>query len=133
MTTIEGDTFLLYLYGTLMRDGCRNKAISDQKFLREAETTAEYQLLDLGSFPGLVRVEEGGRKVKGELWEIHKSRIPLLDSIEGAPNMYRMESIHVEGETRPVYSYFFKLRSKNPTIYEGARWNNGRERRIYDY
>jgi gamma-glutamylcyclotransferase (GGCT)/AIG2-like uncharacterized protein YtfP len=125
---IEGDNFLLFVYGTLMRDGSRNMAISDQAFIREAVTKTGYQLLDLGSYPGLVRVDQDGRQVSGELWEIHKSRMSLLDRIEGAPVMYRMEAVEIEGETREVYSYFFKVRvnSQNIPVLEGNRWENKR-------
>lgn len=98
----------------------------DQKFIREAETLPEYQLLDLGSYPGLVRVDEAGKKIKGELWEINKARITLLDSIEGAPTLYRMEAVHIDGEEQQVYSYFFKLRSAKTPIYEHQRWDNKR-------
>ncbi|MFX8039921.1 gamma-glutamylcyclotransferase family protein, partial [Acinetobacter baumannii] len=78
----KGDTFLLFVYGTLMRDGSRNRAIADQTFIREAVTKTGFQLLDLGSYPGLVRVDQDGRQVSGELWEIHNSRMSLLDQIE---------------------------------------------------
>ena len=126
---IKGDKFLFFCYGTLMRDGVRNRAIKDQDFVREAKTTAECQLLDLGSFPGLVRVDADGRQVHGELWEVSTNRIPLLDQIEGAPVLYRMETVNIEGEEQPVYTYFFKLRAKhgNAPVLEGNRWDNKRK------
>jgi gamma-glutamylcyclotransferase (GGCT)/AIG2-like uncharacterized protein YtfP len=123
---IDGDKFLLFVYGTLMRDGIRNKAIKDQKFLRDVKTTPEYAMLDLGSYPGLVRVENGGRQIEGELWEIDTPRIELLDQIEGAPNLYRMEEVKIDGEDGPIYAYFFRLRTKNTPIYEASRWDNTR-------
>lgn len=125
---IKSDTFLLFVYGTLMRDGSRNRAIADQKFVREAVTKTGYQLLDLGSYPGLVRVEQDGRQIDGELWEIHNSRMTLLDQIEGAPSLYRMEAVDIDGEDREVYSYFFKLRIRNANapILENNRWTNTR-------
>lgn len=125
---MDGDNFLLFVYGTLMRDGSRNRAIADQTFVREAVTLPGFQLLDLGSFPGIVRVEQDGRQVHGELWRISTNRITLLDQIEGAPDLYRMEKIEIEGESGPVYSYFFKLRAnrdKAPVL-ESNRWDNKR-------
>jgi gamma-glutamylcyclotransferase (GGCT)/AIG2-like uncharacterized protein YtfP len=120
------DSFLLFVYGTLMRDGSRNRAIADQTFIREAVTKTGYQLLDLGSYPGLVRVEQDGRQISGELWEIHNSRMAMLDQIEGAPTLYRMEAVEIEGESRQVYSYFFKLRANagNAPVLEDNRWVN---------
>lgn len=109
-----------------MSDGSRNGAIEDQTFLRKAVTKPGYQLLDLGSYPGLVRVEQDGRQIEGELWEVHKSRIDLLDQIEGAPVLYRMENVDIEGEERLVQTYFFKYKiqtSKAPVI-ENNRWEN---------
>lgn len=122
------DKFLLFVYGTLMSDGCRNSAIGDQKFVRKATTKTGYQLLDLGSFPGIVRVENDGRQIAGELWEIDTSRLGVLDRIEGAPTLYRMETVDIEGEEAAVYSYFFKLRAKNQNapVLESNRWDNKR-------
>lgn len=121
--------FRLFVYGTIKRDGCRNSAIKDQTFIREVTTKPEYALLDLGSFPGLVRVETDGKAIKGELWEIDDSRKNLLDQIEGAPNMYRLEAVNIEGEEQPVQSYFYRLRSKNTPLYEACSWDNNRSRR----
>lgn len=122
------DTFLLFVYGTLMSDGSRNGAIADQNFLRKAITKTGYQLLDLGSYPGLVRVEQDGRQIEGELWEIHNSRIALLDQIEGAPVLYRMENVDIEGEERSVQTYFFKhkINSSKAPVIENNRWENKR-------
>ncbi len=124
----KDDNFLLFVYGTLKRDGIRNKAIADQRFIREATTKNGYQLLDLGSFPGLVRVENDGRQIAGELWEINNSKIQMLDKIEGAPTLYRMETVDIEGESRRVYSYFFKLRAKSGAapVIENNCWENKR-------
>lgn len=122
----KDDKFLLFIYGTLKRDGQRHRAIQDQTFLGEATTKTGYQLLDLGSYPGLIRVEQDGRKITGELWEIHNSRLPMLDQIEGAPRLYRLEPIEIEGENRKVVSYFFKLltSAKNAPIIEKNYWEN---------
>jgi gamma-glutamylaminecyclotransferase len=123
---MDNETFLLFVYGTLMRDGSRNRAISSQTFIREAKTKTGYQLLDLGSYPGLVRVEQDGRQVMGELWEINKSLMPMLDRIEGAPNLYRMEKVEIENEEKEVYSYFFKLKTDNKKtpVIENNCWVN---------
>lgn len=117
------EKFLAFFYGTLMRDGCRNHVLRHQKFIREAKTTKEYALLDLGAYPGLVRVEDG-RSIEGELWEVEPSLIPVLDKIEGSPHMYRLENVEIEGEENPVFTYFFKLRTKTTKLYNKARWNN---------
>jgi len=124
---IEGEKFLLFVYGTLMSDGCRGGVMKGQTKLRDAQTTPNYTLLDLGSYPGLVKEESGGRSIQGELWEVDKKLLPRLDSIEGVPFLYRMETVGIEGEDQPVYAYFYNRRTNQTPIYEAARWDNSRD------
>lgn len=121
-----GEKFLLFVYGTLMSDGCRAHVLKGQTKLKDAQTSPNYQLLDLGSFPGLVRLENDGRSVHGEIWEVDGGLKPILDRIEGSPRMYGLEPVSIDGDDRQIYAYFFRLRSPNTAIYEAARWDNSR-------
>jgi gamma-glutamylcyclotransferase (GGCT)/AIG2-like uncharacterized protein YtfP len=122
----EPETFLLLVYGTLMRDGCRGHVMKKEKFLGEVITKPEYALVDCGSYPGIV-CDKNGRAIKGELWEVRKELMPTLDQIEGvAYGLYRMQAVNVEGHDGPIYAYFYQRRGDNSRMFEGDRWDNSR-------
>ncbi len=117
--------FLLFVYGTLMRDGPRAPVLAGQRFLQEARTLPGYALHDLGPYPGLVR-EEGGASVSGEVFAVSVSLRALLDRVEGAPDFYRLEEIRLEDVPGPVYSYFYRGEVRNMPRVQDGRWDNRR-------
>jgi gamma-glutamylcyclotransferase (GGCT)/AIG2-like uncharacterized protein YtfP len=96
------------VYGTLMRGGVRHRVLTGQPFLGEARTRPLYALFDLGAYPGLVHRAEDGRAVHGELYEVAADLIERLDRIEGAPSLYRLESVHIENNPGDVFAYFYQ-------------------------
>src|SRR5947209_4255302 len=104
----RAEPFRLFVYGTLMCDGCRHRVLAGQRFLGEARTRPHYTLLDLGEYPGLVRHDSEGRCIRGELYEIEAGLLSELDDIEGAPVLFRLEPVSLEGCPGPVYAYFYQ-------------------------
>ena len=121
-----GQSFLLFVYGTLMRSGSRHPALAGQRFLGEARTEPRYALLDLGEYPGLVRREPGGRAVCGELYEVEGRLLPDLDEMEGAPDLFRLGPVAVVGQAGPVYAYFYQPAPDGLPTYGAERWDNRR-------
>lgn len=122
MAKITTDTFKLLVYGTLKRGECRNHVLRGETYLKDVKTLPHYKLLNLGSYPGLVRVENDGRAVEGELYEVHTPLKEMLDRIEGSPNLFRLEEVEIDGEEGPVYCYFFKVRLDDVEVIESNRW-----------
>jgi gamma-glutamylcyclotransferase (GGCT)/AIG2-like uncharacterized protein YtfP len=116
------DRFTLFVYGTLMRGGVRHRLLADQRFLGEARTLPCYALYDFDAHPGMVRGDGGGRAVAGELYEVVVSRIPELDAAEDAPELFRLESIEVEGQEEMVYAYLYQRSVVGVKAYYGDRW-----------
>lgn len=118
----------IFVYGTLMRDGCRGSVLEGEEFLREARTASAYVLLDLRYCPGLVPASKRDAPVavEGELWRVGPDMIERLDRIEGAPHHYQLKRINIEGETEPVYAYFYNHARQGVPVYQGARWDNSR-------
>jgi gamma-glutamylcyclotransferase (GGCT)/AIG2-like uncharacterized protein YtfP len=119
------DSFLLFVYGTLMRGGVRHRLLAGQHFLGEARTPARYALFDLGAYPGMVRRDAGGRAVSGELYEVAVGRISALDAAEGAPTLFRREPVEVEGRDGPVVAYLYQRSVEGASPCPGGRWVNG--------
>jgi gamma-glutamylaminecyclotransferase len=115
-------SFRLFVYGTLMRGGVRHVVLRGQRFLREAVTPPDYRLFDLGDYPGLVRAAQDGQAVHGELYEVDRRLIPRLDAVEGAPELYGLEPIAVEGEAGPVYAYLYRQSVATARPCAAGRW-----------
>lgn len=112
----------LFVCGNLMRGHRRASVLRTERFLREAVTAPHFKLFDLGGFPGLARVEGDGRAVSGELFEVRPGLQALLDRIEGAPALLRLERVEVDGEEGEVFAYVLRVRVTDPVVVESNRW-----------
>lgn len=115
----------LFVYGTLMHDGCRSGVLSGQRWLGVRRTLPIYQLLDLGPYPGLVPGLPG-RSIEGELYEVDTGLIAQLDQIEGAPTLFRLAAVQLQDETEPVWTYFYQRVGPQTPTFPGDRWDNHR-------
>jgi gamma-glutamylcyclotransferase (GGCT)/AIG2-like uncharacterized protein YtfP len=120
------ETFRLFVYGTLMRGGCRHHLLAQQRFLGEAHTPPVYLLFDLGAYPGLV-AGSPGQVVWGELYDVEHSSQLSLDRAEGAPQLFRLEPIEIEGQSTPVLAYFYQLPVPGRSRCITGRWDNQRD------
>lgn len=84
-------TELFFIYSTLKR-GFKNRhhlENCEAVFVKEA-SAGRVAMFDLGhGFPYIQKTGSIYDSVKGELWSIHKSKIPYLDNLEGVPDLYK--------------------------------------------
>jgi gamma-glutamylaminecyclotransferase len=117
------ETFFLFVYGTLMSDGCRAGVLAGQGFLGTHRTQPCYRLLDLGPYPGLIR-RDPGRSIEGELFEIDSELRAQLDRIEAAPSLFRLEEVELAGHPGPVWTYLYQRGGPETPVYPDCRWHN---------
>jgi len=84
----------IFVYGTLRRGERAHPLLSGASFLGEARTEAGYALIDLGTYPGLVRAVSG--HVVGEVYEVDAPRLVELDAYEGHPVLFRRVEIGLD-------------------------------------
>ncbi len=113
----------LFVYGTLMRGGVRHHVLAGQHFLGRARTLPHYTLFDLGAYPGLVHRTVEGQTIHGELYEVEASLIERLDRIEGAPSLFRLEPILVDGYSGEVFAYFYQQSTEGYLLCMDGRWS----------
>jgi gamma-glutamylcyclotransferase (GGCT)/AIG2-like uncharacterized protein YtfP len=116
----------LFVYGTLMRDGRFHAPLAAQPFLGRARSRPLYALFDLGAYPALTHEEAEGHAIEGEVYEVPGPLLDLLDRIEGAPRLFRLELIELEGDAAPVYAYFYQREPNGHPLLRDGRWDNRR-------
>ena len=97
---------LVFVYGTLLT-GCGNhRVIEAGDLVGPAITDAEYTMISLGGFPGVI---EGGRvAVAGELYRVSDTTLASLDQLEGNGNFYtriEREITTTDGELVTAWVY----------------------------
>jgi gamma-glutamylaminecyclotransferase len=64
-----GDTFILFVNGTLMRGQPLHRNLVRAEFIGEVNTAPMYRLYSIGDeHPGMFEVDDGGVSVRGELY-----------------------------------------------------------------
>jgi gamma-glutamylcyclotransferase (GGCT)/AIG2-like uncharacterized protein YtfP len=121
---IVGDTFLLFVYGTLKRGGVRNYVLEDQLFLGAARTLPRYALFNFVEHPALVRCETDGRSARGELYRVETRLIDQLDQMEDAPWLFRLEPIELEGVTDAAFAYYYQKSTDGRALCDNDCWVN---------
>jgi gamma-glutamylcyclotransferase (GGCT)/AIG2-like uncharacterized protein YtfP len=125
---VQPDPFPLFVYGTLMRGGRYHRVLEGQRLLGPARTLPHYALLDLGAYPGLVCRDEDGRAVAGELYEVAADLLPRLDAVEGAPKLFQLGTVFLEGIDGVSYAYFYQPSPAGVPLVAGERWEHRRAR-----
>jgi len=84
----DGESFELFVNGTLMRGLALHGNLEGATFLREAETAPKYHVYSVDDrHPAMFEVEEGGVAVPGELYQVPR---PVWERVkaEEPPNLY---------------------------------------------
>lgn len=102
------DEVYLFVYGTLMRDRRQGQTYLDGSEFKGEYILNDYELYDLGHYPGIVEKPYG--KVKGELYAVPKEKLPEIDIYEAEGSLYRRKTVRVrsgEGEGLDAYAYVY--------------------------
>ena len=87
----------LFVYGTLKKGFCNSYLLNGQEFIKEASTDNDYKMVDFkGMYPYLFN-EDGGFKIKGEIYKVSDNCLDELDRFEGAPDFYYRDTIVADG------------------------------------
>lgn len=74
---------LLFVYGSLKREGRHHGELGGARFVAEARTAPGYGLVPLGPYVALVEAPGRTAAVSGELFEVDEALLPALDEFEG--------------------------------------------------
>ncbi len=74
---------LVFVYGTLKRDGSNHAFLAGQTFVGAARLAPGFALYCLGEYPGLVADAASPDRITGELWAVDSETLARLDQLEG--------------------------------------------------
>ena len=116
---------MVFVYGTLKAGGSNHHFMEGQTLVGDAQTAPGFQLIHLGSYPGMVTVPNSAESVVGEVWRIDSKCLAQLDALEGIDEgLYRRESINLlapfTNENVQTYLYAQSIAGR-PSIPNG-RW-----------
>jgi gamma-glutamylcyclotransferase (GGCT)/AIG2-like uncharacterized protein YtfP len=77
----------VFVYGTLLAGESNHRVLRGARLLGPATTGAEFALVSLGNYPGMVR--GGETAIAGEVYEVDAPTLAALDQLEGHPDFYR--------------------------------------------
>ena len=95
----------LFVYGTL-REGSghlRHSIMKNAVFMGVYNTKPKYDMIDLRSFPGLLK--DGESVVVGEIYQVDSDILTRTDLMEGHPTFYKRMNIEIE-DFDDVQAYF---------------------------
>jgi gamma-glutamylaminecyclotransferase len=115
---------LIFVYGTLKRNGSNHRFLAGQAFVGEGRTNPGFVLYEIDDFPGMVRREDGHQGVKGEVWSVDDQCLAQLDQLEcAAEGLYRREAVPMAdsfaGQRIEAYIYLPSIEGR-PKV--GAEW-----------
>lgn len=114
----------IFVYGSLKQGYALHFLLTNQLYLGEASTAAEYRLLDCGHYPALIKAEGMGLPVNGELYDVDAHCLAQLDEAEGiSEGLYERGSVILQPPHHQtlVLAYFY-LQSTTGLKDCGTQW-----------
>lgn len=99
-------TIKIFVYGTLMNGERAHYMLEDAKFVGKYRL-ADHAMYRLYSYPGIV--PRKGESVIGEVYEVSKEMLPMMDRYEGEGSLYIRKEVEVSNarDTQSVYAYVY--------------------------
>jgi gamma-glutamylcyclotransferase (GGCT)/AIG2-like uncharacterized protein YtfP len=97
----------IFVYGSLKRGFRNHHYLHASQFVGTGTTRHEFDLLDLGYFPAMVK--GGGFAIRGELFSVDRKTLRNLDFLENNGNFYQRERHPVIIEEAGLFSAWIYL------------------------
>jgi gamma-glutamylcyclotransferase (GGCT)/AIG2-like uncharacterized protein YtfP len=90
---------LLFVYGTLLTGEASHELLSEggARLVGEARTVAKFSLVDLGTYPGMIK--GGDVAIVGEVWSVEIPTLAKIDVHEGHPVLFKRQPVDLEDGT----------------------------------
>ena len=116
----------VFVYGSLKLHYPNHAILKNAKFICASKTMEMYTMLDLGKFPGVVKIDNDDNddsisqsQINGEVYEINYDTLKYLDEFEGT--WFTREIIPLECGIS-VWMYFLNAIPDEYKIVENGNW-----------
>jgi gamma-glutamylcyclotransferase (GGCT)/AIG2-like uncharacterized protein YtfP len=111
---------LIFVYGTLKKGFSNHRLLEKDKFISEAETIDKYAMYVHG-IP-YVNYDEPISEITGEIYQVSKMSLLMIDLLEGHPSWYYRKKIYVETDEGKVYKawMYFNEQKTNDLVESGT-------------
>jgi len=105
---------LMFVYGTLKQGNCNNSILASSKFIGRAVTKESLNIKSVGVpivvMPFTNAMRNTAKPIIGEVYEVPKRTVRIIDVLEGHPELYKRTMIDIElkGEIYKAYIYLFQ-------------------------
>jgi gamma-glutamylcyclotransferase (GGCT)/AIG2-like uncharacterized protein YtfP len=97
---------LLFVYGTLLRGEESHALLEGSRLVREVKTAPKYSLVDLGTYPGMVK--GGDVAISGELFVLEIPTLAKVDVHEGHPVLFKRQEVELDDGSH-AHAYLLDL------------------------
>lgn len=112
----------VFVYGSLRRGQGNHGLLHRAHFVRETHLRGAFEMVSLGSFPGVFRQPEADRRLAGELYAVDEHTLALLDRLEGHPRFYERQPVELAcRQVAWVYILPAESVADRPVV-EGGDW-----------
>ncbi|WP_158279270.1 gamma-glutamylcyclotransferase family protein [Azospirillum humicireducens] len=98
---------MLFVYGSLRRGFHNHSYLQGTRFFGEGRTRPEFDLVDLGDFPAMVR--PGRFHVQGEIYQVNRRTLDEVDLVEGNGIFYERIAEMIFTRTGEVECWLYVL------------------------
>jgi gamma-glutamylcyclotransferase (GGCT)/AIG2-like uncharacterized protein YtfP len=115
----------VFVYGSLKRGERNARHMGRSTLVGLARTRAEFTLVELDGYPGLVA--GGQAHVEGEVYLVPVDHLPRLDRFEGHPSLYERTRIELSDGTSAFAYLLSPSHARGRPALQGPSWT-GRSR-----
>jgi gamma-glutamylcyclotransferase (GGCT)/AIG2-like uncharacterized protein YtfP len=90
------------VYGSLRAGMGNNRVIDGAKLLSTETVSLPFEMIDMGSYPGLIRSDEVN-DIEVEVYEVNPQTYRRVEQLEGYPSFYNRELIETKVGAGDIY------------------------------
>lgn len=107
----------VFVYGTLRAGQSNHYLLEQARFLGPCRLASGYRLYDLGAYPA-VKKSDTGNALVGEVYNIDRRTLAVLDKLEEYPVEYTRELVETDYGLAWIYLYCLPV-ARVPLLHHG--------------
>jgi gamma-glutamylcyclotransferase (GGCT)/AIG2-like uncharacterized protein YtfP len=128
----------VFVYGSLLSGMGNHRLLEKSKKLGLSHSPKGFGMIDLGYFPGAIRLDGTENRIIGEVYEVDDYTLARIDGLEGyrpsQPDRGLYNRLEIDTDFGKAFIYIFNIRRDQPsTIIEKGDWRSYFNQKVYKY